>query len=88
MKQKIPYPIIIIKAVDWTIYEDYCSVMNTVTDSQTTKGWICGFLIGSSEKNIIIGWEIFENEKELPTVRRRITIPKSNILYKKIIRVK
>jgi len=85
-KHKIPYPVIIVKAVDWTKSSDYTSPLS-VNDDVLLEAWICGFLIGQDSKSISIGFEFFDNNGDIGLIRDRIKILKSNIIYKKIVRV-
>lgn len=89
-KKKLPYPMIAVLAVDWTIYDDGCDIDDVAEEIILAEAWICGFLIAECDKRIVIGWEIFlgSNHPVPVSVRRKVVIPKSNIIKKIIFRGK
>ena len=54
------YPIIVIKARDWAIYNDAYRI-NEKESWDVTNGWMVGWLIKEQEDSLIIAFEVFES---------------------------
>ena len=78
------YPIIVIKARDWSIYSDTYRI-NEKESWDVMNGWMVGWLIKEQEDSLIIAFEVFE--EELYNKMRHVqVVPKETILFKKIIK--
>jgi len=76
------YPVIIICARDWNIYQ---GVYDTEEKFTVAKGWIAGWLLKENEDCLIVTTEDFEDTSK-NQVRYVMAIPKETILFKKIIK--
>lgn len=83
-KHKQLYPIIVIKARDWSIYSDTYRI-NKGEDWDVTNGWMVGWLIREQGDSFVIAFEIFE-ESLYNKMRHIQVVPKETILFKKIIK--
>ena len=83
-KYKPNFPLIVLYARDWSMYEE----IHKCTDSFTiARGWIAGWLIQETKDSYIIAFENFDDDNKMQ-VRHTDVIPKETVLYKKIVRIK
>lgn len=79
--EKPNFPIIIMLARDWNLYEKQHSLNEKF---ELSKGWLAGFLIEEKEDAYIVAAEYFPFKNYEDGVRYIQAIPKETVLFKKI----
>ena len=89
MKDKLPYPLVIIRARDWAVYDSTYVINPDDEDWSVTDGWMVGFLIKEQKDSVVIAFEVFPGRPLMPNKMRHVqVVPKETILYKKVIKEK
>lgn len=76
---KAPFPIVLVYATDWNSYS-YQKDLDE--EFNLCPGWVCGHLVKENREKIVIAQDYFPT---LEAVRGTMVIPKSTIIFRKII---
>jgi hypothetical protein len=78
---KLPYPVVLVKARDWNIHPDtYCPVEESF---DVAVGWAVGFLLEETKEKLVIAFEYFEDSKHVRGVH---VYPKETVVMKRVLR--
>ena len=78
MSDKLPYPVVAIKAVDWSAFDDENLKVSEIGSCHLSGAWIVGFRVYEDDKKLMLAREYYIEDQQCCAVIviSKITIEK------------